>query len=63
MSHLVRSEQSRSARLLINTPLPAIADAVYNAVGKRFYELPITPEQIARAAAEKLGEDLFKEID
>ena len=43
--------------IVINTPLPAIADAVYNAVGKRFYELPITPEQIARAAAEKLGED------
>ena len=40
--------------IVINTPLPAIADAVYNAVGKRFYELPITPEQIARAAAEKL---------
>lgn len=29
--------------IVINTPLPAIADAVYNAVGKRFYELPITP--------------------
>ena len=35
--------------VVINTPLPAIADAVYNAVGKRFYELPITPEQIAMA--------------
>ena len=45
--------------IVINTPLPAIADAVYNAVGKRFYELPITPEQIARAAAEKLGEDFI----
>ena len=33
--------------VVINTPLPAIADAVYNAVGKRFYELPITPEKIA----------------
>ncbi len=33
--------------VVINTPLPAIADAVYHAVGKRFYELPITPEKIA----------------
>ncbi|NCB90957.1 MAG: aldehyde oxidase [Clostridia bacterium] len=33
--------------VVINTPLPAIADAVYNATGKRFYELPITPEKIA----------------
>ena len=59
MSHLVRSEQSRIGEIVINTPLPAIADAVYNAVGKRFYELPITPEQIARAAAEKLEEDFI----
>ena len=33
--------------VVINTPLPAIADAIYNATGYRFYELPITPEQIA----------------
>lgn len=33
--------------VVINTPLPAIADAIYNATGKRFYELPITSEQIA----------------
>lgn len=33
--------------VVINTPGPAIADAVYNATGHRFYELPITPEQIA----------------
>lgn len=38
--------------VVINTPLPAIADAVYNAVGKRFCELPITPEQIAAAGYE-----------
>ena len=38
--------------VLINTPLPAIADAVYNAIGTRFYELPITPEQIAMAVEE-----------
>ena len=39
--------------VVINTPLPAIADAIYHAVGTRFYELPITPEKIAMAAAEK----------
>lgn len=37
--------------VVINTPGPAIADAVYNAVGSRFYELPILPEQVAMAAA------------
>ena len=39
--------------VVINTPLPAISDAIYNAIGTRFYELPITPEQVAMAAAEK----------
>ena len=38
--------------VVINTPLPAISDAIRNAVGKRFYELPITPEKIAMAALE-----------
>lgn len=33
--------------VVINTPNPAIADAIYNATKHRFYELPITPEQIA----------------
>ncbi len=33
--------------VVINTPPAAIADAVFHATGKRFYELPITPEQIA----------------
>ena len=33
--------------IVINTPAPAIADAVYNAVGVRVRELPITPEKIA----------------
>lgn len=32
--------------IVINTPSPAIADAVYNAVGVRIRELPITPEKI-----------------
>ena len=39
--------------VVINTPLPAISDAIYNAIGTRFYELPITPEKIAMAVAEK----------
>ena len=39
--------------VVINTPLPVISDAIRNAVGKRFYELPITPEKIAMAALEK----------
>lgn len=39
--------------IVIDTPLPSIADAIYNAVGKRFYELPITPEQIAMATEEE----------
>ena len=32
--------------VVINTPLPAIADAVYHATGLRFRTLPITPEDI-----------------
>lgn len=33
--------------VVINTPPPAITDAIYNATGLRFRELPVTPEQIA----------------
>ena len=33
--------------VVINTPGPAIAHAIYNATGHRYYELPITSEQIA----------------
>ena len=33
--------------LVINTPAPAIADAVYRATGHRVYTLPLTPEKIA----------------
>ena len=36
-----------------NAPIPAIANAVKNAIGVRIYELPITPERILRALAEK----------
>ena len=35
--------------VVINNPLPAVADAIYHATHKRFYELPITREQIALA--------------
>ena len=40
--------------VVINTPLGAISDAVYNATGLRFTELPITPEKIAMGLAGKL---------
>ncbi len=35
--------------IVINTPAPALAHAVYNATGKWFRELPITPEKIVMA--------------
>ena len=38
--------------IVINTPGPAIAHAIYRATGKWFRELPITPEQIAMALAQ-----------
>lgn len=33
--------------IVIDTPCPAIANAVYNAVGLRVEEMPIKPEKIA----------------
>ena len=39
--------------VVINTPSPAIAHAVYNATGVWFRELPITPEKILKALNEK----------
>ena len=36
-----------------NAPIPAIANAVADAIGVRIYELPITPEVILRALASK----------
>lgn len=33
--------------VVINTPLPAVTDAIFNATGTRFTELPVTPEKIA----------------
>lgn len=38
--------------IVINTPLPAISDALSRICGKRFTELPITPEQVAMAILE-----------
>lgn len=43
--------------VVINTPLPAVSDAIFNATGIRFYELPITPEKIAMAVAERKAEN------
>ncbi len=39
--------------VVINTPSPAIANAVYNAVGVRIRELPITPEKVLMGILEK----------
>lgn len=39
--------------IVINTPAPAIAQAIYNATGLRFTELPITPEKIAMGMLDK----------
>ena len=38
--------------IVINTPSPAIAHAIYRAAGVWHRELPITPEQIAMSVAE-----------
>ena len=39
--------------VVINTPLPAVTDALSHAAGKRFYELPITPQQVAEGIMKK----------
>ena len=39
--------------IVINTPAPAIADAVYNATGLRFRTLPITAEQVMMGLLDK----------
>jgi CO/xanthine dehydrogenase Mo-binding subunit len=36
-----------------NPPIPAIVNAIYNAVGVRITELPVTPEKILRGLEEK----------
>lgn len=37
----------------VQPTFPAIANAVYDAIGVRFYEVPITPEMVLRALKEK----------
>ncbi len=41
------------AEVGINGPAPAIANALYDAIGIRFFEIPITPEKVYRALKEK----------
>jgi CO/xanthine dehydrogenase Mo-binding subunit len=38
-----------------NSPIPAIVNAIYNAVGVRITELPVTPEKVLRGIEEKSG--------
>jgi len=35
----------------------AVANAIYNAIGIRFYELPITPEKVLKALREKVAKN------
>ena len=37
----------------VNSVAPAIANAVYDAVGVRIYDLPLTPEKVLKAIKEK----------
>lgn len=53
----IPSAQNHPGEVVINTPLPAVSDAIFNATGTRFYELPITPEKIAMAVAERKAEN------
>ena len=43
--------------MVINTPCVTIANAVYNGIGVRIREMPITPEKIAMALAERSEEN------
>jgi len=36
-----------------NPVVAAVANAIYNAIGVRFYEIPITPEKILKALRER----------
>ena len=42
-------------------PAPAIANAVYNAIGVRFNNPPITPEKVVRAIMENAGQKIAAE--
>ena len=41
------------AEIGINGPAPAIANAIYDAVGVRLYRIPFTPERVLRALRER----------
>lgn len=43
--------------VVMNTPGPAIADALRNAVGINMHELPMTPERVLKAMMEKQAEE------
>ena len=43
--------------LVIDTPCPALAEAIYNATGVRLTELPMTPEKIAMGILKKQAEE------
>lgn len=45
--------QKGVGEMTANSPIPAIVNALYDAIGVRFYELPITPEKVLRALEEK----------
>ena len=50
---MVFAKKSKSiGEIVINTPAPAIAHAIYRATGVWHRELPITPEMIAMSTAE-----------
>jgi CO/xanthine dehydrogenase Mo-binding subunit len=40
---------------------PAIANAIYDAIGVRIFDLPITPEKILKALKEKRNKQAKKE--
>jgi hypothetical protein len=44
-----RIHRRASQKVTMIAVVPAIANAVHHAIGKRFYELPITPEKIMAA--------------
>ena len=46
MSRQVRFGAKSIGEVVINTPSPAIAHAVYNATGVQIKELPITSEKV-----------------
>ena len=55
---LIREYVTKSiGELVIDTPCPALAEAIYNATGVRVRELPITPEKIAMGILKKKGTD------